>query len=52
MTEVKRQVQQLTDVFIPEPTLARSKGEDKEEWEERVGELFEWIGMACLGAER
>lgn len=52
MNEVKYQVRQFADVFIPVPELARSKEESKEEWEERVSELFEWVGMACLGAQR
>ena len=23
-----------------------------EDWNYRIGELFEWVGMACLGAQR
>ncbi|KAL4072807.1 ribonuclease P 40kDa subunit-domain-containing protein [Scleroderma yunnanense] len=49
---IRYSVRQLNNVFIPVPELARSKEESKEEWEERVSELFEWVGMACLGAQR
>lgn len=52
VNKVEYQVRQFADVFIPAPELARSKEESKEEWEERVSELFEWVGMACLGAQR
>ena len=44
----------------PEPTLILRGSnrvlEDSEEglldWDDRVQSLFEWIGMACLGAQR
>ncbi|KAI0688071.1 hypothetical protein BC835DRAFT_1308940 [Cytidiella melzeri] len=36
---------------IPTPLLA-SHPQDKEDWEEEVSALFEWVGMACLGSER
>lgn len=51
--EVQAQVQTHEDVRIPAPVLsARPKGDDGEAWDEEVGALFEWVGMAALGSQR
>jgi hypothetical protein len=57
----------MTDVYIPEPNLvtpsqqrdddwtsttAVLKEEQEEDWNESISELYEWVGMACLGAQR
>lgn len=41
-----------TDIHVPVPALAPLPEESTEDWDERIGELFEWVGMACLGAQR
>jgi len=53
--EVQPQVQIVTDVKIPAATSIRacpSGTDEAEDWEEEVSNLFEWVGMACLGSER
>ena len=42
------------NVHIPKPDLSpRPKDANAaEEWDENVAELFEWVGLACLGSER
>lgn len=41
-----------TDILVPEPVLAPFPEESTEDWDEYIGDLFEWVGMACLGAQR
>ena len=60
--EVRCQVTRSTDVYIPIPKLvphpssAHKKkldvDENEEDWNADMGALFEWAGMACLGAQR
>ena len=56
MKDVTAQVQNIRDVFVPHIELRRypEKGaeEDIEDWNEEVHLLLEWVGMACLGAQR
>ena len=51
---VKPHASLLTDVYVPEPVLRPlpASAEDKEDWDEEYSELFEWVGMACLGSQR
>lgn len=41
-----------TDIHVPVPALAPLPEESTEDWDERISDLFEWVGMACLGAQR
>ncbi|TFK39770.1 ribonuclease P 40kDa subunit-domain-containing protein [Crucibulum laeve] len=58
--KVKCQRNELSDIHIPVPSLTprpftskkASSSEELDEWNESTGALFEWIGMACLGAQR
>ncbi|KAG1734031.1 ribonuclease P 40kDa subunit-domain-containing protein [Suillus paluster] len=49
---VQHKICRSTDILIPVPTLAPLPQESTEDWDERIGDLFEWVGMACLGAQR
>ncbi|KAG1725757.1 ribonuclease P 40kDa subunit-domain-containing protein [Suillus lakei] len=49
---VQPQIYHSTDILIPVPTLAPLPQESTEDWDERISDLFEWVGMACLGAQR
>jgi hypothetical protein len=42
----------MRDVRIPTVSLGSVTEEAIEEWSEHIQSLFEWIGMACLGAQR
>lgn len=58
LRKIEPVVRTLRDVHIPKPVIcARPTAEPKDstaadEWDEDVGELFEWAGLACLGSER
>ncbi|KAF9224039.1 hypothetical protein BS17DRAFT_830120 [Gyrodon lividus] len=52
VVEVKAHVRHDADVYIPVPDLTESAEESLEDRQERMGSLFEWVGMACLGAQR
>ncbi|EGN96866.1 hypothetical protein SERLA73DRAFT_57918 [Serpula lacrymans var. lacrymans S7.3] len=55
---VRPQVERYTDVHIPIPTISPcpskydKDGEALDDWNENARELFEWVGMAALGAQR
>lgn len=49
---VQPQIRHSTDILVPVPALAPSPEESTEDWDEHIGDLFEWVGMACLGAQR
>ncbi|KAF8809507.1 hypothetical protein BYT27DRAFT_7222422 [Phlegmacium glaucopus] len=63
MRQVRCERTELKDVHMPLPTLSsqpraqptkKSVEEEEalEDWNRKIGELFEWVGMACLGAQR
>ncbi|KAF9240612.1 hypothetical protein BU15DRAFT_45598 [Melanogaster broomeanus] len=52
VVEVKARLRHDTDVYIPDPELPESADESVEDRQQRLGSLFEWAGMACLGAQR
>ncbi|KAF9240609.1 ribonuclease P 40kDa subunit-domain-containing protein [Melanogaster broomeanus] len=52
VVEVKARLRHDTDVYIPVPELPESADESVEDRQQRLGSLFEWAGMACLGAQR
>jgi ribonuclease P/MRP protein subunit RPP40 len=41
-----------TDIVVPVPALAPFPEDSTGDWDEYIGDLFEWVGMACLGAQR
>ncbi|KAI6041327.1 ribonuclease P 40kDa subunit-domain-containing protein [Pisolithus marmoratus] len=49
---VRPQVLRYVDMFVPVPGTIIGKEMNPEDWEERASEIFEWAGMACLGAQR
>ncbi|KAI5995563.1 ribonuclease P 40kDa subunit-domain-containing protein [Pisolithus albus] len=49
---VSPQVTRYVDVFIPIAGTVFGKETNPEEYEARASEIFEWAGMACLGAQR
>ncbi|KAG1834123.1 ribonuclease P 40kDa subunit-domain-containing protein [Suillus variegatus] len=49
---VQPQICPSADILIPVPALALIPEESTEDWDERIGDLFEWVGMACIGAQR
>ena len=53
---IKAQVQKIRDVHVPDVELRRfperEAEDDIEDWNEEIHSLFEWVGMACLGAQR
>ncbi|KAG2103143.1 ribonuclease P 40kDa subunit-domain-containing protein [Suillus discolor] len=49
---VQPQICPSADILIPVPALTPIPEESTEDWDERIGDLFEWVGMACLGAQR
>ncbi|KAI6113002.1 ribonuclease P 40kDa subunit-domain-containing protein [Pisolithus sp. B1] len=52
VVHVRPQVSRYADVFIPVPGIVPGKETNPEDWRERASEVFEWAGMACLGAQR
>lgn len=60
--DVKCEITRADDVYIPIPSLpphpansnlfGRGEEEAVEDWNVEMGALFEWVGMACLGAQR
>jgi len=50
----------LSDVHIPIPDLSPLQdgggddddADDVEDWNEHISDLYEWVGMACFGAQR
>ncbi|KAG2128606.1 ribonuclease P 40kDa subunit-domain-containing protein [Suillus clintonianus] len=52
VVSVQHQISRSTDILVPVPTLALLPQESAEDWDGRIGDLFEWVGMACLGSER
>ncbi|OBZ73590.1 hypothetical protein A0H81_06348 [Grifola frondosa] len=54
--ETKPIVRKTMNAHIPVPTaqplMKGVEDLEHEEWEEKVSALFEWVGMACLGAKR
>lgn len=52
---VRPVIHRHTDMQVPDRTLRafpHSGQLEIEDWEEEVSGLFEWVGMACLGAQR
>ena len=52
VVHVPPRIRHSAQVLVPAPNLAPLAEESAEEWDERVSALFEWVGMACLGAQR
>jgi len=68
LCRVQCKKRELKDVHVPIPRLSSRpepaptpRGSDRDledteeglvEWDDRVQSLFEWVGMACLGAQR
>ncbi|KAH7915262.1 ribonuclease P 40kDa subunit-domain-containing protein [Hygrophoropsis aurantiaca] len=59
--KVKPHIERFTDVYVPIPALAPCPAEtfkdieledEAQEWQDKANELFEWVGLACLGAQR
>jgi ribonuclease P/MRP protein subunit RPP40 len=56
--EVKSQTRKSPSIHIPVPSSTwaswplRSDSDKTNEWDESITALFEWVGMACLGAQR
>ncbi|KAI0923402.1 hypothetical protein AcV5_008964 [Taiwanofungus camphoratus] len=55
--QVLPRVTTTSDIYTPRPAMKpwSSPGEqeqDAEEWEEDISSLLEWVGMACMGAQR
>lgn len=62
--EVKPQTRKSSTIYIPTlspsslvlpPPVPNSDDDDDDEiedWNEHMNDLFEWVGMACLGAQR
>ncbi|KAH7921230.1 hypothetical protein BV22DRAFT_1107313 [Leucogyrophana mollusca] len=59
--QVEPRIQRSVDVHVPIPALALVRenhlkdaedAEETEEWQDRTSELYEWVGLACLGAQR
>ncbi|KAI0769177.1 hypothetical protein BC629DRAFT_1442262 [Irpex lacteus] len=49
---IKPTTRSMQNVYIPPARLPQSPPLDKEEWEEGVEALFEWVGLASLGSQR
>ncbi|KZT21602.1 hypothetical protein NEOLEDRAFT_1181608 [Neolentinus lepideus HHB14362 ss-1] len=48
-------VNRRTQVHIPTQSIPRHAPKDEdaaERWEEEMSELFEWVGLACMGSQR
>ena len=53
VTEVTAHVRRDADVYVPHVgSLVQSTTETPEDHQDRLEALFEWVGMACLGAQR
>lgn len=52
VVDVQPRICRSMELLVPVPNLAPLPEESAEEWDERIGDLFEWVGMACLGAQR
>ena|SRR6267154_1709175 len=52
VVNVQPHICRSTDILVPVPTLAPLSQESTEDWDERIADLFEWVGMACIGAQR
>jgi len=65
MHQVRCERRELKDVHVPLPTRTLSsqphvkstkksveEEEALEDWNSKIGKLFEWVGMACLGSQR
>ena len=55
MHQVRCEKKELKDVHMPLPTqLPQSikSVEEEEDQNRKIEELFEWVGMACLGSQR
>lgn len=59
MLEIKPRCVVLQDIHVPKfegETLLRPSGditaEDVEDWHTEIAELFEWVGLACIGSDR
>ncbi|KIM90388.1 hypothetical protein PILCRDRAFT_60188 [Piloderma croceum F 1598] len=56
--EVKPQIHKSSVIHIPIPSSTwttwpqKSNSDNASEWNESMNALFEWVGMACLGAQR
>jgi ribonuclease P/MRP protein subunit RPP40 len=59
--QVRCEKTELKDVHVPLALLSNqphvksrkeSSMEEAEDWNLKIGELFEWVGMACLGSQR
>lgn len=57
--EVKPRCVVLEDIYVPKfewERLLRPSGnitaEDIEDWHTEIAELFEWVGLACIGSDR
>ncbi|TFK48568.1 hypothetical protein OE88DRAFT_1727809 [Heliocybe sulcata] len=52
---VRASVNRRLEVHIPRSSIPDRPSKDKdalEDWEEEISELFEWVGLACLGSQR
>ena len=53
---IEAQVQKIRDIHVPDIELRRfpekEAEDDIEDWNDEIHSLFEWVGMACLGAQR
>ena len=52
VVNIQPQISHSTELLVPVPTLAPLPEESTEDWDERMSDLFEWVGMACLGSQR
>ncbi|KZP19356.1 hypothetical protein FIBSPDRAFT_862773 [Athelia psychrophila] len=50
--DVKPELHTSASVHIPVPSLPARPKVDLDDWNEHMSALFEWVGMACLGAQR
>ncbi|KDQ61504.1 hypothetical protein JAAARDRAFT_704816 [Jaapia argillacea MUCL 33604] len=48
------QIRTFSNIHVPTPSLSATlrQSDDPNAWKEDISSLFEWIGMACLGAQR
>lgn len=56
INEVLPQIRQSASIHIPivslSPRPLAPHTDEIEDWNENMNDLFEWVGMACLGAQR